>query len=159
MLRINEQIPDELEIGSFHNESIKRIKFKDYRGKWIVLVFYPADFTFICPTELEEYAELYNKFKENDCEVMSVSTDSVYVHKAWHDKSEKVNKVKYPMIADPTGKLCRLFGTYIEDVGESLRGTFLIDPDGKLKAYELHDNDIGRSAAEMLRKLQAAKIV
>lgn len=158
MIRINESVPD-IEVDAFQNEQIKKIKFSQYKGKWIVLMFYPADFTFICPTELEDLAELYELFKKEGAEVMSVSTDTVYVHKAWHDNSETIKKIKFPMIADPTGKLCKAFGTYIEEEGLSLRGTFLIDPEGKLKAYEIHDNSIGRNASEMLRKVQAAKFV
>jgi peroxiredoxin (alkyl hydroperoxide reductase subunit C) len=108
---------------------------------------------------LEEAAELYDEFKKNDAEVMSISTDTAFVHKAWHDASPAIKKVKYPMLADPSGKLCRTFGTYIEDEGLSLRATFIIDPDGILKAVEIHDNSIGRNTAEILRKLQAAKYV
>lgn len=158
MLKINQKIPDfELEI--YHNDEIKKIKLSDYFGKWLVLLFYPADFTFICPTELEEAAEHYEEFKKSGAEIMSVSTDTVFSHKAWHDVSPAVGKIKYPMAADPTGKLCKEFGTYIEEEGLSLRGTFIIDPDGVLKACEIHDNSIGRNAAEILRKLQAAKFV
>lgn len=123
------------------------------------MVFYPADFTFICPTELVELADNYEEFKKLGAEVLSISTDTVFVHKAWHDHSPSIKKIKYPMLADPTGNLCRRFGTYIENEGLSLRGSFVIDPEGILKAYELHDNSIGRSAKELLRKLQAAIFV
>lgn len=159
MLRIGEKLVEGLEFDAYHNEEIKKIRFDEYKGKWIVLVFYPGDFTFICPTELEETASLYGQFKAEGAEVFSVSTDSVYVHKAWHDKSPAISKVTFPMIADPTGKLSRLFGTYIKESGESLRGTFILDPDHELKAFEIHHNDIGRSAGEALRKLQAGKFV
>lgn len=155
---INSQAP-EFTVDSYHNEDIKKVSLKDYKGKWVVLVFYPADFTFICPTELGELADNYNKFKELGAEVLSISTDTAFTHKAWHDTSPIIGKIKYPMLADPTGQVCRSYGTYIEDEGLSLRGTFLIDPEGVLKAYELHDNSIGRSSAELLRKLQAAKYV
>jgi len=158
MIKISQQIPD-FQLEAYQNDEIKKIKLSDYRGKWLVLIFYPADFTFICPTELEEAAELYEEFKKNDAEILSVSTDTVFVHKAWHDHSPAIKKVKFPMVADPTGKLCREMGTYIEEEGLSLRGSFIIDPDGILKAYEVHDNSIGRSAKELLRKLQAAKFV
>jgi len=158
MIKIGQQIPD-IEIEAYHNEGVKKIKLSDYKGKWLVLVFYPADFTFICPTELEEVADNYAKFKKLGAEVLSVSTDTVFVHKAWHDNSPSIKKIKYPMLADPTGKLCREFGTYIEGEGLSLRGSFIVDPDGILKMYELHDNSVGRSAKELLRKLQAAKFV
>ena len=158
MIQINQEIPD-CELEAFQNEEIKRIKLSDYRGKWLVLIFYPADFTFICPTELEEAANYYEEFKKLGAEILSVSTDTVFVHKAWHDQSPAIGKVQYPMVADPTGRLCRAFGTYIEEEGISLRGSFIIDPDGILKAYEIHANNIGRSAKELLRKLQAAVFV
>lgn len=158
MIKIGQTISD-FELEAFQDEQIKKIKFSDYRGKWLVLLFYPADFTFICPTELEEAAEHYEEFKRSDAEIISVSTDTVFAHKAWHDISPAIKKIKYLMAADPTGKFCREFGTYIEEEGLSLRGSFIIDPDGILKACEIHDNSIGRSAAEILRKLQAAKFV
>ncbi len=158
MVKIGQTISD-FELEAFQGEQIKKIKLSDYRGKWLVLLFYPADFTFICPTELEEAAERYEEFKKNGAEIISVSTDTVFAHKAWHDTSPAVKKIGYPMAADPTGKLCKEFGTYIEEEGLSLRGSFIIDPDGILKACEIHDNSIGRSAAELLRKLQAAKFV
>ncbi len=158
MVKVNQKVP-EFELEAFHNEQSKKIKLSDYKGKWVALIFYPADFTFVCPTELEDAASLYDEFKKLNAEIMSVSTDTVFVHKAWHDNSPAIKKVKYPMLADPTGKLCREFGTYIEEEGLSLRGTFLIDPDGVLKTIEMHDNNIGRSAEELLRKLQAAIFV
>ncbi len=158
MVQIGQEIPD-LEMEAFHNEEIKSIKLSDYRGKWVVLIFYPADFTFTCPTELEEAADYYEEFKKLGAEIMSVSTDTVFVHKAWHDQSPAIRKVKFPMLADPTGRLCREFGTYIEEEGISLRGSFIIDPDGILSAFEVHANNIGRSAKELLRKLQAAVFV
>ncbi|MEM4357961.1 MAG: alkyl hydroperoxide reductase subunit C [Candidatus Pacearchaeota archaeon] len=158
MIKINEQIPD-FELEAFQNNEVKKIKLSDYRGKWLILIFYPADFTFICPTELEEAANYYDEFKKAGAEIISVSTDTVFVHKAWHDNSPSIKKIKFPMVADPTGKLCRAFGTYIEDQGLSLRGSFIIDPDGILKAFEMHDNSIGRSAEELLRKLKAAQYV
>ncbi|MFH0817806.1 MAG: peroxiredoxin, partial [Candidatus Micrarchaeota archaeon] len=140
-------------------DETKAIQLSDYRGKWVVLFFYPGDFTFVCPTELGELAEKYERFQGLGAEVISVSTDSEYVHKAWHDQSETIKKIKYPMLSDKTGKISRDYGVYIEEEGVALRGTFLIDPDGILKAYEIHDNSIGRSSAELIRKLQAAKFV
>ena len=158
MARIGQAVPD-FELKAYQHNDIKDLRLSDYRGKWLALIFYPADFTFICPTELEEAAELYDQFKQLGAEILSVSTDTVYVHKAWHDQSPAIGKIKFPMVADPAGKLCREFGTYLEDAGLSLRGSFIIDPDGVLKAYEIHDNSIGRSMAELLRKLQAARFV
>jgi peroxiredoxin (alkyl hydroperoxide reductase subunit C) len=113
----------------------------------------------VCPTELEELADYHPKFQELGAEILSVSTDTAYVHKAWHDASPAVGKIRYPMLADPSGVVCRAFGTYLESEGLSLRATFIINPDGVLKAYEIHDNSIGRSAREILRKTQAAKYV
>jgi len=143
----------------FHEGQIKKVELTDYIGKWVVLFFYPADFTFVCPTELGDMADKYEKFKELGAEVLSISTDTVFCHKAWHDTSEQIGKIKFPMVADPTGKICYDYNTYIHEEGLSLRGSFLINPDGILKAYEIHDNSIGRSADELLRKLEAAKFV
>lgn len=158
MIQIGGKIPD-LELDAFHNDEIKKVKLSDYRGKWLVLLFYPADFTFVCPTELEEAAEHYEEFKSLGAEVVSVSTDTAFVHKAWHDHSPAIKKVRFPMVADPSGKLCREFGTYLEEEGLSLRATFIVDPEGVLRAIEMHDNSIGRCAKEILRKLQAAVYV
>lgn len=158
MLQIEKQIPA-FEVEAYHAGKIKKIKSATYRGKWLVLLFYPADFTFVCPTELKEAADNYKEFTKLGAEVMSISTDTVYVHKAWHDQSPTIKKIQYPMIADPTGKMCRDFGTYIEDEGLSRRATFIIDPKGILKAIDIHSNDIGRSTEEILRKLTAAKFV
>lgn len=168
MVKIGEKILD-FALDAFYDPSsakasegegkIKKIKLSDYKGKWLILFFYPADFTFVCPTELEELAENYSEFRKLGAEVLSVSTDTAFVHKAWHDNSPAIRKVKFPMAADPTGKLCREFGVYIEEEGLALRGTFIVDPEGVLKALEIHDNSIGRSADELLRKLQAAKFV
>ena len=141
---------------AFHKEQIRSLKLSEFRGKWVALVFYPGDFTFICPTELQELGGLYPEFQKLGAEVLSVSTDSVFVHKAWHDTSPAIKEIRYPMVADPTGRLSREFGTYLEDEGVSLRGSFLIDPDGVVKVGEIHDNSIGRNAHELLRKLQAA---
>lgn len=158
MVKINEKIPD-FSAKAFHNGEIKDVSFSGFNGKWLVLLFYPADFTFICPTELEEAAESYGKFKELNAEILSISTDTAFSHKAWHDVSPSIKKIKYPMLADTTGKICREFGTYIEEEGLSLRATFIIDPDGVLKSFEIHDNSIGRNINEILRKLQAARFV
>ncbi len=149
----------QLELEAYYQDEIKQVKLTDYKGKWLVLFFYPADFTFVCPTELEELADNYATFKELDTEVLSVSTDTVFVHKAWHDESKAVSKVKFPMLADPAAKLSKHLGVYIEDEGVAWRATFIIDPDGKIISYEINDNNIGRSAKELIRKLQAAQFV
>ncbi len=158
MVRIGEKVQD-FEFDAYVGDEIRKMRISDYKGKWLALIFYPADFTFVCPTELEDVANHYDKFKEAGCEVVSVSTDTAFVHKAWHDHSPAIAKIRFPMAADPTGRMCREFGTYIEGEGLSLRGSFIIDPDGVLKTVEIHDNSIGRSAKELLRKLEAAKFV
>lgn len=155
---VGHEIPD-AGVEAYHNDNIEKIKLSQYRGKWLILFFYPADFTFVCPTELEEMAENYAEFQKLGAEVLSVSTDTVFVHKAWHDTSEAIKKVKFPMLADTRHQLCRMFGTYIPEEGLSLRGTFVVDPDGILRIVEINDNSVGRSAKELLRKLQAAKFV
>lgn len=149
----------EFDLEAFYNENTKRIKLSEYRGKWVVLFFYPADFTFVCPTELEDLADNYEEFKKLDAEILSVSTDTVFVHKAWHDHSAAIKKIQFPMLADPTGNLCKEMGVYIYEEGLALRGTFIIDPEGKLIGYEVNNNDIGRNADELLRKLKAAQFV
>jgi peroxiredoxin (alkyl hydroperoxide reductase subunit C) len=158
MIKIGQKIPD-FTVEAFDENRIRKIKLSDYKRKWLVLLFYPADFTFICPTELEEAAHYYKEFKKLGAEILSISTDTVFVHKAWHDNSPAIKKIHFPMVADPTGELCREFGTYIAAEGLSLRATFIIDPDGIIKACEMHDNSIGRNIQEILRKLQAAKFV
>jgi len=155
MIRIGESIPD-LTVTVFHENDVKDIPLASLQGRWVVMVFYPADFTFICPTELEELAENYAKFKELGAEVLSVSTDTVFVHKAWKDTSKAIAKIEFPMVADPTGILCKTMGTYIDDDGLALRGTFIFDDQGVLKSFEMNDNSIGRNTKELLRKLEAA---
>ena len=158
MIKINTPAPDFTE-EAYMNDQIKRISLKDYRGKWVILFFYPADFSYVCPTELGDLADHYTEIKTEGAEVISVSVDTGYVHKAWHDASETIKKIKYPMLSDPAHRVCTEYGTLIEEEGLSLRGTFLIDPQGILKAYEINDNSIGRSTVELIRKLQAAKFV
>lgn len=158
MVKINAPAPDFSE-DAYIDDQIKKISLKDYQGKWVVLFFYPADFTFVCPTELGELADHYAEIQAEGAEVISVSVDTAFVHKAWHDTSETIKKIQYPMLADPTRRVCMNYDTLIEDEGLSLRATFLIDPEGRVKAYEVHDNSIGRSVEEIIRKLQAAKFV
>jgi NADH-dependent peroxiredoxin subunit C len=148
-----------MSLKAYHNNNIIDITLKDYEGKWLILFFYPADFTFVCPTELEEMAAHYDAFTKEGAEILSVSTDTHWVHKAWHDESEAIKKIQFPMVADPTGALSRAFGVYIEKEGVALRGSFLIDPEGVLQAMEVHADGVGRSAKELLRKFQAAKFV
>ena len=156
MIKINNSAP-EFQEEAFINNEIKKISLSDYKGKWVILFFYPGDFTFVCPTELEELAKHYHEIKELGAEVISVSTDSVYVHKAWHDSSPTIKQVKFPMLADRSMRVSKSYGTLIEETEDALRATFLIDPDGIVKAYEFHNNDIGRSIKELIRKLQATE--
>lgn len=155
---INSYIP-EFKANAYHNGEFKTITDKDVKGKWGIFFFYPADFTFVCPTELEDMADNYAKFKELGIEVYSVSTDTQFVHKAWHDSSPSIKKIQYPMLADPTGALSRALGVYIEEEGLAYRGTFLFNPEGQIKVCEIHDNGIGRNASELLRKAEAAKFI
>ncbi len=129
------------------------------KGKWSVVVFYPADFTFVCPTELEDLADNYAEFQKMGVEIYGVSTDSHFAHKAWHDTSDAIKKVQYALVGDPTATLARNFDVLIEEEGMALRGTFVINPEGQIKLCEIHDNGIGRDASELLRKVRAAKYV
>ena len=146
-------------VMAFHAGELKTVTEADLKGHWSVFFFYPADFTFVCPTELVDMADKYDKFQAMGVEVYSVSTDSHFVHKAWHDASESIRKIKYPMLADPTGTLSRAFGVMIEEEGMAYRGTFLVNPEGKIKIAEIQDNNIGRNADELLRKVEAAQFV
>ena len=158
MSLIQKEIAD-FTVQCYQNNAFRAVSKADILGKWSVFFFYPADFTFVCPTELEDLANLYEKFQAIGCEIYSVSTDSHFVHKAWHDASESIRKIKYPMLADPTGVLSRAFGVMIEEDGMAYRGTFVVNPEGKIKIAEIHDNNIGRNADELLRKVEAAQFV
>lgn len=152
------------EVGEFKAQAYQDGGFKtvtnaDLKGKWSVFFFYPADFTYVCPTELGDLADNYSKFKDIGCEIYSVSTDTHFVHKAWHDASDTIKRIEYPMVADPTGAISKDFEVYIDAEGLALRGTFIINPEGKIVAYEVNSNNIGRDADELLRKVQAAQFV
>jgi len=159
-LSVGDKIAD-FNFNYYQDGKLQSGKISDYlsENKWLVLFFYPADFTFICPTELEEMADLYGKFQEEGAEILSVSTDTEFSHLAWHQSSPAIGKIKFPMVADPTGGISMEMGTYIDEEGLSLRGTFIVSPEGIIKSVEINDNSIGRSANETLRKLQAAKFV
>mgnify|MGYP003790812889 CR=1 FL=1 len=152
------------EIKPFATQAFKQGKFvsvtdADVKGKWGVFFFYPADFTFVCPTELEDMADLYGEFQKLGVEIYAVSTDTHFSHKAWHDTSETIGKIQYPMIGDPTGAITRNFGVMIESAGLAERGTFVIDPQGKIQIVEINAGGIGRDASELLRKVKAAQYV
>ncbi|MGV8900300.1 MAG: alkyl hydroperoxide reductase subunit C [Burkholderiaceae bacterium] len=144
---------------AFHNGKFVPVSNEDLKGKWSVFVFYPADFTFVCPTELGDLADNYAEFQKMGVEIYSVSTDTHFTHKAWHDTSDTIGKITYPMLADPTLALSRNFEVLIEEEGLALRGTFVVNPEGQIKVLEVHDNGIGRDAKELLRKVQAAQYV
>ena len=158
MVSINEKAPDFSE-DAYADGQIRKVSLKDYQGKWLVLFFYPGDFTFVCPTELGELADHYAEIRKLGADVVSVSVDTAFVHAAWHDQSPTIKKRTFPMLADPARRVCKAYGTLIEDEGLSLRATFLVDPDGFIKAYEFHENSIGRSIEETIRKIEAASYV
>jgi peroxiredoxin (alkyl hydroperoxide reductase subunit C) len=144
---------------AYHNGKFVPVTDQDLRGRWSVVFFYPADFTFVCPTELGDLADHYGELQRMGVEVFSVSTDTHFTHKAWHDASDTIKKIGYPMVGDPTGKISRSFGVMIEEEGLALRGTFVVNPEGVIKVCEVHDLGIGRSAKELVRKIQAAQYV
>ena len=144
---------------AFHDGSFVEVTDEDLRGRWSVVFFYPADFTFVCPTELGDLAELYEDFKRLGVEIYSVSTDTHFTHNAWHESSDTIAKVQYPMVGDPTLEISRNFEVLREGQGLADRGTFLVDPDGVIQFTETTAEGIGRNAAELLRKVKAAQYV
>lgn len=158
MSQIGKQIVD-FKVQAYVNDSFKEVTKQDVLGKWSIFFFYPADFTFVCPTELEDLADTYAQFQAAGAEVYSVSCDTHFVHKAWHDASDTIKKIKYPMLADPTGALARSFDVMIESDGIAERGTFVVNPKGEIVAYEVVAGNIGRNAEELLRRLQALQFV
>ena len=144
---------------AYSNGKFVPVSDADIKGKWSVFFFYPADFTFVCPTELGDLADVYPEFQKLGVECYSVSTDTHFTHKAWHDASDTIKKINYPMIGDPTGTITRNFDVMIEEEGLALRGTFVVNPEGEIKVAEIHDLGIGRDARELLRKVQAAQYV
>lgn len=150
---------EEFKVPAYYQDKLTEISSEDLKGHWSVLFFYPGDFTFVCPTELEDLQNMYAQFKEKDCEIYSVSTDSEFVHKAWHDKSEKISKLEYPMLSDRSFVLSQQFEVLKDNSGQSQRGTFLINPEGEVVLYEISADGIGRNAKELYRKLTAAQFV
>jgi len=142
---------------AFHDGEFVQVTEADLKGKWSVVFFYPADFTFVCPTELGDVADLYAQFQSLGVEIYSVSTDTHFTHKAWHDASDTIRRIEYPMVGDPTHAISGNFGVLIEDEGLALRGTFVVNPEGVIKVAEIHDLGIGRDAKELLRKVRAHK--
>lgn len=144
---------------AYHQGKFIDVSDVSTKGKWAIFFFYPADFTFVCPTELGDVADLYATFQSMGVEVYGISTDTHFTHKAWHDTSDTIKKVNYPLVGDPTGTLTRNFGVMVEEAGLALRGTFVVNPEGVIKLMEVHDDGIGRDAKELLRKVQAAQYV
>lgn len=158
MSLINKEVSD-FSVQAFVDNKFKTVSKSDILGKWSVFFFYPADFTFVCPTELEDLNNIYDKFQDAGCEIYSVSTDTHFVHKAWHDHSERISKLRYPMLADPTHVISRDFDVLIESDGMAERGSFIINPEGKIVSYEVSAGNVGRNADELFRKLQACQFV
>ncbi len=158
MSMINKEVCD-FKVQAYVDNDFITVTKEDILGKWNVFFFYPADFTFICPTELEDLANNYEEFKEAGCEIYSVSTDSHFVHKAWHDASNRIKKIRYPMLADPTHLLSKDFDVLIEADGMAERGSFIVNPEGKIVSYEVNAGNVGRNAQELLRKLRACQFV
>ncbi|MFC5559753.1 alkyl hydroperoxide reductase subunit C [Ureibacillus thermophilus] len=144
---------------AYRNGEFVTVTEQDFKGKWSVVCFYPADFTFVCPTELEDLQEQYPKLKELGVEVYSVSTDTHFTHKAWHDTSEAISKITYTMIGDPAHVLSKQFEVLREGEGVADRGTFIIDPDGVIQAVEINADGIGRDASTLIDKIKAAQYV
>ena len=144
---------------AFHNGAFVDVPEASLKGKWSVVFFYPADFTFVCPTELGDLADHYAEFKKLGVEIYAVSTDTHFTHLAWHESSETIRKIQFPMVGDPTGALTRNFGVMIEAAGLAERGTFVVDPSGKIQIIEVNSGGVGRNAEELLRKIKAAQYV
>lgn len=158
MSMINNEIGN-FTVQAFHGNEFKTVSKEDVLGKWSIFFFYPADFTFICPTELEDLANKYEEFQALGCEIYAISTDSHFVHKAWHDASDRIKKINYPLLADPTHALSKDFEVLIESDGMAERGTFIVNPEGKIVGYEVTAGNVGRNADELFRKVQACQFV
>lgn len=152
--KVGEPAPVFEDLQSYHKGDFKKVSLHDYKGKWLVLFFYPRDFTFICPTEIEEFGKLYPEFQKLNCEVLGASTDSEYSHKAWYETDERLKGVEYPIVADTTQELAEMYDVLDVD-GSSQRGTFIIDPDGMLKFMLVSADSVGRNIKEMLRVVEA----
>jgi len=158
MALINTQIKP-FNATAFKQGEFIEVSDEDLKGKWSVFFFYPADFTFVCPTELGDLADNYDFFQQRGVEIYAVSTDTHFTHKAWHDASDTIGKIQYSMIGDPMGIITRNFECMREDEGLADRGTFLVDPDGIIQAMEITAEGIGRNAEDLVRKVKAAQYV
>lgn len=146
-------------VQAFHDGKFISVSDADVKGKWSVFFFYPADFTFVCPTELGDMADKYDEFRRMGVEIYAVSTDTHFTHKAWHDSSETIGKIQFPMLGDPAGTVTRNFGVMIESEGLADRGTFVVDPEGRIQIVEINAGGVGRNAEELLRKIKAVQYV
>lgn len=155
---IGKQVED-FTVPSFVNDAFSSVSKSDILGKWSLFFFYPGDFTFVCPTELEDLAKYYGEFKEIGCEIYGVSTDSEFVHKAWKDTSDALKKVEYPLLSDRSLVLSSFFNVLIDGQGQSHRASILVNPEGEIVIYEISAPGIGRNAKELLRKVRAAQFV
>lgn len=158
MSLLHTAVPD-FSAPAFHQDEIVTIKHDNLLGHWSLFFFYPGDFTFVCPTEFEDLALHYDEFVKLHVEIYSVSTDSQFVHQAWHSTSPAVGRVRFPMLSDRTGNLCRIFDVYNEDAGTAQRGSFIINPEGVICSIEISDGSVGRNAQETLRKIQALQFI
>lgn len=158
MSMIQKEVAD-FSVQAFHNDAFQTLTKADILGHWSVFFFYPADFTFVCPTELEDLAVRYEDFQKAGCEIYAVSCDTHFVHKAWHDTSKRIQQIRYPMLADPTHALAKDFEVYIEESGLAERGSFIVNPEGKIVAYEVTAGNVGRNADELLRRVLASQFV
>lgn len=153
-LQVGQPAPVWGNLQAYHNGEYHRVSLEDYKDKWLVLFFYPRDFTFICPTEIEEFGKMYEDFKKLNCEIVASSTDSEYVHKAWFETDSRLKNVSYPIIADTTQELAEMYQVLDTD-GSSQRGTFIVDPEGILKFMLVSADSVGRNIAETLRVVEA----
>ncbi|MBV1909558.1 MAG: alkyl hydroperoxide reductase subunit C [Kangiellaceae bacterium] len=158
MALINTQIKP-FNTTAYKGGEFVEVSLDDLKGKWSIFFFYPADFTFVCPTELGDLADHYQEFKKRGVEIYSVSTDTHFTHKAWHDSSDTIGKIDYTMLGDPTGNITRNFEVMREEQGLADRGTFVVDPNGVIQAMEITAEGIGRDAEDLLRKVKAAQYV
>lgn len=160
MFAVDQKFPDfSLETYFPERDEVGRLARKDFAGRWLILFWYPADFTFVCPTELADLNTRADEFQKLGAEVVSVSTDTVYTHKGWIEAEKLIAGLKFPMAADHNGRLARELGIYDEEAGLAQRAAFIVDPDGILRAADIVSDSIGRSAGELLRKLKALKFV
>jgi len=151
MVQVGQQAP-EFELEGVKGGEFVTVRLSDYRGKWVVLFFWPLDFTFICPTEVTEFSKRHHEFEALNAVVLGASTDSKYSHMAW---TEKIGPTTFPLLADITKEVSRNYGVLIEGQGIALRGTFIIDPQGKIRYQLVHDLNVGRNVDEVLRVLKA----